>query len=179
MRSSAGVRRFSSVLVLVTVAAIVSGCADRSTGTMLPRVENGSVTPATARVGGITLRNLLIEPPRGGESYGVGEDARMGLEVVNEGRDGDVLLSVQTPIASRVELFTDPNPDDEQHGTTSVPGLFVLPATPAGPRVVRAYVELRDLTTPARDGQSYPFTFRFASAGTVQTMVSVKIPKSP
>lgn len=178
MRSRARVRGAGGLLVLVAVA-IVSGCSGTSTGTWLPEVHSGPVAATTEHVGSITLRGVVIEAPRGGESYAEGEDARMGLEVVNEGQTGDVLLSVQTPIASKTELFTDPDPSDDQPASSSVSGLFVLPATPSGPQVVRAYVELQDLTTPAREGQTYPFTFRFAAAGTVQTTVPVKIPTSP
>src|SRR5947209_17288974 len=81
---------------LLLLATVVTGCTSNSTGTFLPQVTNGPVTPTSVHVGSLTVRNLLIEEPHGGQSYEKGADARMGLEVVNEGQTGDTLLSVDT-----------------------------------------------------------------------------------
>ena len=113
------------------------------------------------------------------ESYSEGDTARMGLELVNEGSDADVLLGVSTPIAADTRLVVDPAPPEEADRATPVPSIAVGPAAGAGPVVVRAYVELRDLRVAAREGQTYPVTFHFRSAGSIDTTVPVEIPTGP
>jgi copper(I)-binding protein len=159
------------------LAGLLVGCSTSSTGTWLPDVQAGPVSATTAQVGSMTLRDLVIEDPRGGESYHEGESARMGLVLVNSGRQGDVLLEVTSPIARRTTIFTDSDPRMSEDPPTSARGLLALPAPGSEPTVVRAYVELEDLTSAIREGQSYPVTFRFASAGTVRVPVPVKVTK--
>src|SRR4051794_38424819 len=101
----------------------------------------------------------------------------MGLVLVNEGPDPDRLLDVTSPIADETQLFADPKPQETTDSPTAVPDVSV-PAGAAGTSVP-VIVELRHLTTSAREGQSYPVTFRFLRAGSVQTTVPVVIHKGP
>lgn len=178
MRRRDRVRARCGFCGLVLLAALVlGGCGDSSTGTWLPGAESGSVTATRARLGGIELLDVLIEHPRASQSYSVGHDARMGLELVNHGPSGDFLLSVETPIARKTQVFADQAPHDGTQQPTALSGLYVAPATATGPTKVRAYVELQELTTPARVAQVYPITFHFRNAGVLHTTVTVDVPQ--
>jgi copper(I)-binding protein len=127
----------------------------------------------------VRAREILIQEPETGESYPEGGVARMAAVLTSDGADSDLLLGVQTPIATETQLYADTTPDDGSYRPTPVPEIAAKPATPIGPSVVPFYVELRHLTTPAREGQTYPVTFRFQKAGSVQAMVPVNIRKGP
>jgi len=131
------------------------------------------------RAGTTEVREILIQEPRAGESYREGGVARMGAVLTSDGKTTDQLVGVQTPIATETQLFADTTPDDGSYSPTPVPEISAKPATSIGPNGVPFYVELRGLTTPAREGQTYPVTFRFQKAGSVQAMVPVEIPKGP
>ncbi len=165
-------------MVLLTATA-ATGCGGSSTGTWLPNAEHGPVMATQLELGSITVRKVLIQEPRTGQAYSEGDIARMGLELVNEGPDTDVLLGVSTPIARETRMFLDFRPPEGADRPTAVDRIPVAPAASGTPEVVRAFVQLRDLRTAAREGQTYPVTFRFRNAGPMQAMVPVDIPQGP
>lgn len=167
-------------LIVLLAGAAVAGCGARTTGTVLPGgAENGKVTATEVRAGETEVREIIIQEPPSGESYREGGVARMGAVLTTDGDAPDLLLGVQTPIATDTQLFADTTPDDNSYTPTPVPQIAGKPATSTGPSGVPFYVELRDLTTPAREGQTYPVTFRFQKAGSVQATVPVDIAKGP
>lgn len=165
-----------AVPALVGLLALGAAGCRPSNGSWLSGATTGPVTAASVRAGSLLVRDVIIEAPRAGQSYPDGGTARMDVMLVNDGPDADQLVKVATPIAAETRLFTDITTEDPSYRPQAVPFVAAFPATSDEPRETPLYVELRDLSTPAREGQSYPVTLTFARAGTLQLAVPVEIP---
>lgn len=95
------------------------------------------------------------------------------LEIRNNGKDADRLLSASTPVAKRVELHVTEHSDHiakmRQLRAFEVPGRERLTLTPGG-----AHLMLVDIAQPLKKGERFPLTLRFERAGELQVEVEVQ-----
>ena len=95
------------------------------------------------------------------------------LEIRNNGKEADRLLSATTPVAKRVELHVTEHSDHvakmRQLRAFEVPGRERLTLSPGG-----AHLMLVDIVQPLRKGERFPLTLRFERAGELQVEVEVQ-----
>ena len=95
------------------------------------------------------------------------------LEIRNNGKEADRLLSASTPVAKRVELHVTEHSDHvakmRQLRAFEVPGRERLTLSPGG-----AHLMLVDIVQPLKKGERFPLTLRFERAGELQVEVEVQ-----
>jgi periplasmic copper chaperone A len=95
------------------------------------------------------------------------------LEIRNNGKEADRLLSATTPVAKRVELHVTEHSDHvakmRQLRAFEVPGRERLTLSPGG-----AHLMLVDIVQPLKKGERFPLTLRFERAGELQVEVEVQ-----
>ena len=95
------------------------------------------------------------------------------LEIRNNGKEADRLLSASTPVAKRVELHVTEHSDHiakmRQLRAFEVPGRERLTLSPGG-----AHLMLVDIVHPLKKGERFPLTLRFERAGELQVEVEVQ-----
>lgn len=105
-----------TILPAVAVGLMALGIAGCSAGQV---TQTDSIEPAVngnrGNVGDIALRDVMVAYPESGR-YTAGDDAPLVLTIVNTGGTDDVLTSVTSPAATKVELL----------GDTSLPGRAAL-----------------------------------------------------
>jgi len=95
------------------------------------------------------------------------------LEIRNNGKEADRLLSATTPVAKRVELHVTEHSDHiakmRQLRAFEVPGRERLTLSPGG-----AHLMLVDIVQPLKKGERFPLTLRFERAGELKVEVEVQ-----
>jgi len=95
------------------------------------------------------------------------------LEIRNNGKEADRLLSASTPAAKRVELHVTEHSNHiarmRQLRAFEVPGRERLTLSPGG-----AHLMLVDIVQPLRKGERFPLTLRFERAGELEVEVEVQ-----
>ena len=95
------------------------------------------------------------------------------LEIRNNGKDADRLLSASTPAAKRVELHVTEHSNHiakmRQLRAFEVPGRERLALSPGG-----AHLMLVDIVQPLKKGERFPLTLRFERAGELEVEVEVQ-----
>ena len=95
------------------------------------------------------------------------------LEIRNNGKEADRLLSASTPVAKRVELHVTEHSDHiakmRQLRAFEVPGRERLTLSPGG-----AHLMLVDIVQPLKKGERFPLTLRFERAGELKVEVEVQ-----
>ena len=95
------------------------------------------------------------------------------LEIRNNGKDADRLLSASTPVAKRVEMHVTEHAEHiakmRQLRAFEVPGRERLTLTPGG-----AHLMLVDIVQPLKQGERFPLTLRFERAGELKVEVEVQ-----
>lgn len=134
-----------------------------------------------AQVGDILLQSVHVEAPQG-TGYEPGDEARLWLTLLNDGREPDTLVSVTTPVAANAEIRWDSDCDG---AFETIPTLPLRPAglapvqTPAGIPPFDAYhVRLVNIDRGIIAGTTIPVTFTFQRAGKV-TMEAIVQPTEP
>lgn len=132
---------------------------------------------ASGRAGTVLVRDAQFTydgPIPGDAVYRPGDDAALQVTIVNEGRDGDRLVGVRSPVATSGEIV----------GDAAVPGGQTLTAGYDQPvaQVTPPYanpvdIALLGITEPIRAGLSYPVVFVFERAGELRVEVPVENPE--
>ena len=95
------------------------------------------------------------------------------LEIRNNGKEADRLLSASTPAAKRVELHVTEHSNHiakmRQLRAFEVPGRERLSLSPGG-----AHLMLVDIVQPLKKGERFPLTLRFERAGELEVEVEVQ-----
>ena len=95
------------------------------------------------------------------------------LEIRNNGKEPDRLLSASTPVAKRVEMHVTEHAEHvakmRQLRAFEVPGRERLTLSPGG-----AHLMLVDIVQPLKRGERFPLTLRFERAGELEVEVEVQ-----
>jgi copper(I)-binding protein len=131
---------------------------------------------ALAEVGGLTLRAVELEHPRGG-AYERGDDAEVRMAIVNAGSDGDSLVEVDGEGFGDAEI-TGAQPEDGGTGSSDAPDEIEIPA---GETVFVGEddisIELTDLDEELTTGQGVELVLTFENAGEVTVTAPVGNPE--
>ena len=133
-------------------------------------------------IGNIALRDVLVPYPDASHgSYPVGSDVPLQFTLVNQGASADELVSVSSPIASRVLVegettmpagLSITSPRQARDSASPTPSL--QPASPVD------FGELRivfvDITRVLRPGLNTEVTFVFRNAGSLTMPVPMGLP---
>jgi copper(I)-binding protein len=144
-----------AAVVLVAVAALVSGCA-LSSGGPTPVADTRSVT---ADAGDVSVTGAFITSP-GTRGYTAGGTATAQFTMSDSGSQWDTLTSVSTSVAGSVRLLLF----DREQDQISVP---------TGGGAEAASCELIDLDRPLVPGERVALTFQFTNAGALTLDVPV------
>lgn len=160
--------------VLVTMLASACGGNDDLRGE--PEFASGAMPGINERVDDVLLRDVVIQQPAGaGEEIPVGGTARLTLVLLNDGVREDALVKVSSPVAGSTALLADRNDDNVFEPVDEIK----IPADaepPVGAEGFPYYIELRDLNTGVRVGETQTVTFDFAEADDIELSVPVAIP---
>jgi copper(I)-binding protein len=157
-------RAATTVVLLVSPVALSACSAGQVTQTA---TQERDKVGAMAQVGGITLRAVELENPRGG-SYERGDDAGLRMAIVNGGEEADTLVGISGDGFGDVEI---------EGGSSS--GEVEIPA---GGAVflggdADASVTLTELDGALSTGQFLELTFEFENAGDITVPVTVSTPE--
>jgi copper(I)-binding protein len=159
-----------AVAALPILAAGPAGCGSPPPVRSAPIGAN--VTAET-----IDVDNALIDPPPEGESYDVHESAVLRFAVFNHGGATDELKSIDSDVATEVELHWDQNCNGSAEPTPTLPvraGGTVPPPMGEGPvQGTVYYATLDGLTEELRQGTTVPLVFEFERAGVVPVAAPV------
>ncbi|MCC7259558.1 MAG: copper chaperone PCu(A)C [Alphaproteobacteria bacterium] len=128
----------------------------------------GMTISAAAYAEGIAVTGAWSPPSPGSATTGAAY-----LNIVNDGAERDVLLSVESSAAARTELHATLN----EEGVMKMRPLSAVEIAPGA--VVEfapggKHVMLMGLTAPLTEGAHYPLTLIFEKAGKIATEVEVK-----
>ncbi|WP_024875362.1 copper chaperone PCu(A)C [Saccharomonospora piscinae] len=183
-------------VVAVGAALLVAGCGAgqiTQTDTQVATINGTSVG-----VGTIAIRNAEIDYPEASQGqsqqsqqaqqeheaeeaeglapavYPVNSDAEISMWIVNEGYEGDELVSARSDIASNMAI----------EGSRSVPAQRTLVLNPASGELstdepTRGQLTLEGLKRQLRPGQLVQLTLTFRDAGSVTFDVPVTAPDDP
>ncbi|MPZ65883.1 MAG: copper chaperone PCu(A)C [Pseudonocardiaceae bacterium] len=158
-------------------ALVLSGCG-AGPGAQTAQ-QLAAVNGANDEVGPIALRDAALAYPGGKNVFGyqAGEDAALGVTIVNTSDTPDELVSVTAPAAGDVTV---------QGPTTIAGGNSVasagIGANPTSSATTdqsqggQLRIVLTDLQVPLRPGLNTPVTFRFREAGDVTLPVPINAP---
>ncbi len=157
----------TGVLLLSPVA--LSACS--SGQVTQTATQDRDKTGGAAKVGGITLRAITLEYPRGG-AYEAGDDAELRLAIVNDGTESDTLTGVEGDGFESAEIT-----GARAEGETSAPTEIEIPA---GDAVYagedRVKIELIGLDEDLTTGQALQLTLTFENAGDITVDAPVANP---
>ncbi|WP_447001870.1 copper chaperone PCu(A)C [Saccharothrix isguenensis] len=147
------------------VAAVLASCGE-------PRPEDDQ-SGTDARVGGVVLRDVVVEAPGDG-SYQRGDDAVVRLAMVGDSERPDALLGVRTQSADQVELRTGEDCDGTSKTVPRIPvptGEVVDESNGVEPAY---HLRVVDFSDEVVAGATVPLTFIFENAGeaTVEALVA-------
>ena len=95
------------------------------------------------------------------------------MEIRNNGKQADRLLSAQTPVAQRVELHVTRQEGDvmrmRQVQAYDIPARERLELRPSGPHLM-----LVDIARPLKKGERVPMKLRFERAGEIEVQLEVQ-----
>lgn len=92
-----------------------------------PRFQSGAMIGVNGRIGSVLLRKVCVEEPPG-QVFRQGSQARIYLQLFNQGEAPNELVAVTTPAAGSVDLRRDRNRDGRFEPVASLP----LPTGPLG-----------------------------------------------
>jgi copper(I)-binding protein len=135
---------------------------------LLALCAQGSAWAHDYKAGDIEIDNVWARATAPGQSIGGGY-----LEIENEGKTADRLLSVQADVSESVEMHETRTTDgvSSMRGVQSVdiPAGGELKFAPGGYHIM--FVKLK---APLKDGEEFPATLTFEKAGAVQVKFKVK-----
>lgn len=153
----------TTVVLLVSPVALSACSAGQVTQTA---TQVRDKVGAMAQVGGIALRAVTFESPRGG-NYDRGDDAELAMAIVNGGEESDTLVGISGEGFGDVEID-----GGSSSGELKVPAdaaVFVGDDTDAS-------ITLIDLDEGLTVGQYLELTFEFENAGQITVPVTVSTP---
>jgi copper(I)-binding protein len=163
-------RRIGTATMVMSVAALLAGCAQPQ-----QVIQSGTVG-ANSQVGDVLLRNVYIENPTG-TGYPGGSDATVRLTIINQASRPDALTTVTTDVAARVVILADTDCDGtpETLPRLELPARIDLSSPPnaPGPTDAGYFLRLLDLKVGILQGTSVPITFVFSRAGSVTLLTPV------
>lgn len=158
-------------------ALVLSGCGAGPGAQTAEQVD--AVNGANQEVGPIALRDVALAYPGDDDVFGyeAGEDAPLGVTIVNTSDVADELVAVTSRTAGDVTV----------QGQTTIAGGNALAsagidtgptssATSGQSQDGQLRIVLTDLRVPLRPGLNTPVTFRFREAGTVTLPVPIDAP---
>lgn len=135
---------------------------------LLAVCAQGSAWAHDYKAGDIEIDNVWARATAPGQSIGGGY-----LEIENEGKTADRLLSVQSDVAESVEMHET----QTSNGVSSMRGVPSVDI-PAGGELKFApgsyHIMFVKLKAPLKDGTEFPATLNFEKAGAVQIKFKVK-----
>ncbi len=168
--------RLPALLGCVAVL-VLSGCGAGPGAQTAQQVD--ATNGANDDVGPIALRDVVLAYPGGEDVFGyqAGENAPLGVTIVNTSDVPDELVSVTSPAARSVTVT----------GRTTIAGGNAVASTAVGTDPTstatagqsqrgQLSIVLRDLRVPLRPGLNTPVTFRFRDAGEVTLPVPIDAP---
>lgn len=125
----------AGVLALGAVLALAGCGAGQITQTA---TQQPAVNGTYSQVKLLELRNAALQFPPQGQAYASGQDARLTLTIINNGRQDDTLLSVSSPAAASATIGGSKvvvaghslviGPDDAVESTNEVQATAAAPA---------------------------------------------------
>ena len=95
------------------------------------------------------------------------------MEIRNNGKEADRLVSAQTPVAQRVELHVTRQEGDvmrmQQVKAYDIPARERFELRPSGPHLM-----LVDIVRPLKKGERFPMKLRFEKAGEIEVQLEVQ-----
>lgn len=119
------------------------------------------------------VKDLSISHPWARASAGPARAGAAYLTITNHGTAMDRLLAVATPAARHASVHTTLMAEGVMK-MRPVKAVEVHPGEPAVLRPGGMHVMLMGLKAPLKEGQSFPLTLTFETAGTIEIMVMVK-----
>ncbi len=163
--------RAASMSVLLLSPVALSACS--SGQVTQTATQERDKTGGQAVAGGITLRAVKLEHPRGG-TYDAGDDAEVLMAIVNTGTESDTLTGVDGEGFAEAEV-TGVRDDDAAPGTSAPEEIEIGP----GETVFvgeDARIELTDLDDELTTGQNLELVLTFAEAGDITVKAPVATP---
>jgi copper(I)-binding protein len=120
-RSSAVRRVLVGAVGAAGVALAAAGC---SAGQLAQTsTERASIDGASAQIGPIALRDIVVAYPDGGK-YAQGASARLEFVAVNDGSQADTITEIRSNVADRVEIAESgaPTPSETPSGSETASG---------------------------------------------------------
>jgi copper(I)-binding protein len=126
-----------------------------------------------AIAGGARAGDITVSDPFARASAGMAKAGAAFLTLKNAGAADDQLMSASTPVAEHAELHAHIRDGDvirmRQIDFIEVPAGQTVSLEPGG-----LHVMLIDLKAPLQEGQEFPLTLTFATAGDITIDVPVK-----
>lgn len=132
-----------------------------------------AVLVSPAWTDGERVGDLSIEQPWARATIGQGAAGAAYLTVVNHGAAADRLLAVTTPAAKKAELHTH----SMDGGVMKMRHVEAVDIAPQATTVLAPggyHIMLFGLAKPLSEGDAFPVTLRFQSAGSVEVQVRVR-----
>ena len=136
--------------------------------------QNRDKTGGQATVGGITLRAVEVEYPRGG-AYDAGDDAELLMAIVNTTTESDTLTAVDGEGFASAEI-TGARSEDAAAGTSAPEEIEIGPGETVFVGEDGGRIELTDLDEELTTGQNLELVLTFADAGEVTVTAPVATP---
>ena len=117
--------------------------------------------------------DLVIMEPWARATIGQGKTAAAYLTVVNHGAAGDRLVAVSTPVAGKAALHTH----IMEEGVAKMRPVEALEIQAKGSTALKPgglHVMLMNLEQPLKEGEAFPMTLTFETAGEVEVEVHVQ-----
>jgi copper(I)-binding protein len=147
--------------------ALVLGLTGCGAGLRAQTYQERATSDSTNEaIGAINVRHLRVLPPGTGGTYAVGSDARVGVELVNEGNEDDRLTSVTSDLARSVQVVRN---------GVAASSLVV----PAQGRVADYGFVLQGLTKELRPGNYVRMELTFEQNGSASMLVPVEVTGTP
>lgn len=157
------------------LAIALGGCG---AGQVAQTAEQVTATGgASGQVGAVLVRDAQFTydgPISGNEVYRPGDDAVMQVTIVNEGRAGDRLVEVRSPVAASGRIVGEARVPG---GQTLTAGYDQPVAQVTVPPAGSVDIALLGITEPIRAAMTYPVVFVFERAGELRVQVPVENPE--
>jgi len=122
-----------------------------------------------------TLGDIVIGDVWAAETPGDAKTGAVYFKIANGGAEGDYLISASTPVAAKAELHAHRIIGNTMQ-MRPIMGIAIAAKQKYTLKPGGTHVMLTGLKRPLNDGNSFPMTLMFKSAGSVQISVRVGLP---
>jgi copper(I)-binding protein len=163
-------------LLCCAAALSLAGCAT-GPGAETAQQQAG-INGASGEIGPIALRDTVLAYPGGDDVFGyrAGENAPLGVTIVNTSDTPDQLVSVTSPVASSVTIVGRTIVAGGDAVSTIADATAIGPGAPGPAPAQQLRIVLVQLREPIRPGLNTPVTFRFREAGEMTLPVPIDAP---